>query len=235
MLAVPFLAFNYEMKPSYISGNLNFWLFPALGEFNTSVISFATIIAIGLGAILINATVSPHIVAVMGRLRSTPPASRTKSPTSIFPFRNIADPGGTSATDITRTRPSVPRLSLIPMASERNVTVRSGPVATEDGDVGDCRGHALGMGGRLGVAWSAFIADVLNYKRGFSDGFNLSKELSQQNPKQLATKTNRCNIKEKVDKNATTFTAQNSLALLTQTWEVLVWEYSIYFSHLSHC
>ncbi len=115
------------------------------------MISFATMIVIGLGAIFMNATVSLHIVAVIGRRRSTPPASLTKSPTSILPFRKIGDPGGRSATEITRTRPSVPRLSLIPMASERNTIFRSGPIAMEDGEVGDCCGHDFGIGGKLGV------------------------------------------------------------------------------------
>ncbi|EJK62971.1 hypothetical protein THAOC_16398 [Thalassiosira oceanica] len=113
--------------------------------------SFATIISSGRGAILINATVSPHIVAVIGRRRSTPPASRIKSPALISPFRRIGEPGGRSATDMTRTKPSVPRLSFIPIASDRKITVRSAPTDTDDGDVGDCIGQSLGMGGRLGA------------------------------------------------------------------------------------
>jgi hypothetical protein len=117
--------------------------------------SFATIIWSGRGAIFISATVSPHITAVIGRRKSTPAASRTKSPASSSPFLNIGDPGGSLATERTRTKPSLPRLSLIPIVSEKNMTVRSGPVATEDGDVGDCRGQSFGMGGTLGTDWSA--------------------------------------------------------------------------------
>mmetsp|Transcript_6372 Transcript_6372/g.14416 ORF Transcript_6372/g.14416 Transcript_6372/m.14416 type:complete len:205 (+) Transcript_6372:109-723(+) len=133
---------------------------------NSFANSFARIRLSGLGAILINATVSPHIVAVIGLRKSTPPASLTKSPAYISPFRKMGDPGGKLATDKTRTNPSVPRLSLIPMASERKVTVRSGPVAMEDGEVGDCKGQSLGIGGRLGTALSAFSLDT---NRG---GFN---------------------------------------------------------------
>ena len=107
-------------------------------DVSSDVISFATIIVSGRGAILINATVSPHIVAVIGRRRSIPPASRIRSPVSIFPFLRIDEPGERSATEMTRIKPSLPRLSLIPIASERNDTARSGPVAIAVGDVGDC-------------------------------------------------------------------------------------------------
>ena len=49
----------------------------------------------------------------------------------------------------------MPRFSLIPMASERKVMVRSRPVEMEDGEVGDWRGQSLGIGGRFGTVRSA--------------------------------------------------------------------------------
>jgi hypothetical protein len=47
-------------------------------------------------------------------------------------------------------------LSLIPIASEKNTTVRSGPVETEEGDEGDCRGQSFGIGGTFGTDCSAY-------------------------------------------------------------------------------
>jgi hypothetical protein len=109
----------------------------------------------GLGVILIKATVSPHIVAVIGRRKSTPQTSRTRSPASTLPFLRIDDPGWISLTDITRTIPSVPRFNLIPIRSERNNTSRSGPVLTVVGEVGVCVGQAFGARGKFGVDFSA--------------------------------------------------------------------------------
>ena len=79
------------------------------------VISSATMNGTGRGVILMRATVSPHIVAVIGRRKSTPHTSRTKSPASTLPFLKIDEPGWISLTDITRTIPSVPRFNLIPI------------------------------------------------------------------------------------------------------------------------
>lgn len=117
----------------------------------TALNSRATISVMGLGAILINATVSPHMMFVIGRRISTPAASRTTSPGSIYPVRTMGEPGVSGTTDMTRTTPSPPRFSLIPSESDKKIIGRSGPTCNPLGVRFDCCGHFLGSGGMFGV------------------------------------------------------------------------------------
>jgi len=58
----------------------------------------------------------------------------------------------------------------MPIASEINVTVRSGPTRKNVGDDGDCCGQDLGIGGKFGV-------DEITCSRGTNrGGFNLGME-----------------------------------------------------------
>ena len=82
----------------------------------------ATTNFIGRGAFLICVTVSPHWLLLIGDLRSTPAASTIISSGSMRPSRTMEEPGEASVTDTTRTQPSSPRLSRMPMAVDRKKT-----------------------------------------------------------------------------------------------------------------
>mmetsp|Transcript_32272 Transcript_32272/g.74140 ORF Transcript_32272/g.74140 Transcript_32272/m.74140 type:complete len:206 (+) Transcript_32272:99-716(+) len=123
----------------------------SITEGGTSLNSLATTRVIGRGAILMRATVSPHIMFVMGRRISTPAASRITSPTSIRPCLAMGDPAVSGDTENTRTIPSAPRFSLMPKDSDKKVTGRSGPTCRALGVLGDCSGQFLGIGFTLGV------------------------------------------------------------------------------------